>query len=308
MSRRRQRGVALLVVMWACTLLAILLGGYAMQARTEALAARYQLAQAQARAAAEAGVMRAIYEMQARRLGGQQSNATAAGTAWIGDGRPYLFQFDKAKLQVSVNDEDGKVDLNHADPLVLQGLFIAAGVDVGAAHALAANIVEWRSPPDLEDLAASRQRYVDAGLDYGPRNGMFASLEELQAVPGMTTALYDKVAPAITLWSDHASPVPQHAPLLALASLPGMTEDSARQYIELRNNATPNSPPPGLPNGIAVGGGQGTNAKTILSQASVADGVRAELRVTVRFEFMRTDLVGRIPPYTILRWQEDGGS
>jgi hypothetical protein len=87
-----------------------------------------------------------------------------------------------------------------------------------------------------------------------------------------------------------------------------MTEDSARQYIELRNNATPNSPPPGLPNGIAVGGGQGTNAKTILSQASVADGVRAELRVTVRFEFMRSDLVGRIPPYTILRWQEDGGS
>ena len=57
-SRARQRGVALLIVMWALTLLAIMLGGYAMLARTEGMQARYQFAQAQAHYAAEAGVMR----------------------------------------------------------------------------------------------------------------------------------------------------------------------------------------------------------------------------------------------------------
>lgn len=305
---RRQRGVALLVVMWACTLLAILIGGYAMQARTEAISARYQLAQAQARAAAEAGVMRAIYEMQARRRG-LSPPMYASGVVWIGDGRPYAFQFDQAKIEVSVTDEDGKVDLNRADPLILQGLFVAAGTDASTAKVLSSNIVEWRSQQSPAELAAARQRYAGLGLDYGPRNGPFSSIEELQAVPGMTTAMYDKVASAITLWSEHASPSPMQAPLLALASLPGMTEASARQYIALRDSLGPNATPPGLPNGMAVGGGmQGTNARTIFSKASVAGGVSAELRVTVRFEFMRSDLVGRIPPYTILRWQEDGGS
>lgn len=49
---RSQRGVALLVVLWACTLLAILLGGYAAMARTEGLQARYQFEQTRAHYAA----------------------------------------------------------------------------------------------------------------------------------------------------------------------------------------------------------------------------------------------------------------
>src|SRR6185312_11486532 len=45
-SRVGQRGVALLLVLWACTLLAILLGGYAAMARTEGLQARFKYDQA----------------------------------------------------------------------------------------------------------------------------------------------------------------------------------------------------------------------------------------------------------------------
>ena len=59
-----QRGVALLVVLWACTLLAVLLGGYAMLARTEGLQARYAFAQTRAQYAAEAGFARALYALQ----------------------------------------------------------------------------------------------------------------------------------------------------------------------------------------------------------------------------------------------------
>ena len=65
MALHEQRGVALLVVLWACTLLAILLGGYAALSRTEAMQARYQFAQTQAHYAAEAGLNRAIYSLQA---------------------------------------------------------------------------------------------------------------------------------------------------------------------------------------------------------------------------------------------------
>src|SRR5579859_425412 len=108
----RQRGVALLVVMWACTLLAILLGGYAMLARTEGLQARYQFAQTQAHYAAEAGLMRAIYGLQDPQM----------PQRWMPDGRIYPFAFDGARINISIVSESGKVDLNAASPDVLQNL------------------------------------------------------------------------------------------------------------------------------------------------------------------------------------------
>jgi general secretion pathway protein K len=104
--RQRQRGVALLLVLWACTLLAILLGGYAALARTEGLQTRYQFAQTQAHYAAEAGIMRAFYGLQ----------DPVNKNRWIGDGRIYTFAFDHADIKVSAIGESGKVDLNARPP------------------------------------------------------------------------------------------------------------------------------------------------------------------------------------------------
>src|SRR5690606_38412679 len=78
-SPQRQRGVALLLVLWACTMLAILLGGYAALARTEGLLARYQFAGTQAHYAAEAGLMHAVYALQDPR----------PKQHWVGYGRTY---------------------------------------------------------------------------------------------------------------------------------------------------------------------------------------------------------------------------
>jgi len=75
------RGVALLLVLWACALLAILLGGYALTARTEGLEARHELAATQAHYAAEAGIARAL----------QGLADTRPRQRWIADGRPYAF-------------------------------------------------------------------------------------------------------------------------------------------------------------------------------------------------------------------------
>ena len=210
----RQRGVALLLVLWACTLLAILLGGYAALARTEGLQARYQFAQTQAHYAAEAGIMRAFYGLQDPLIPNR----------WIGDGRIYTFQFGEASIKVSAISEGGKVDLNSATPEVLQGLFQAAGMQPAQAQALAGKVVDWRGASlTPADISTRRAAYAAAGLDYGPRNGPFASIEELQQVLGMTPEIYRVVAPAITIWSGNATPDPNTAPPLALAAIPGMT-------------------------------------------------------------------------------------
>jgi general secretion pathway protein K len=274
-----QRGVALLLVLWACTLLAILLGGYAALARTEGLQARYQFAQTQAHYAAEAGLMRAVYGLQ----------SPLPAQRWVGDGRPYTFRYDGATVSVRAIDEGGKVDLNAASPEVLRGLFQAAGLKAAEAQALAGHVVDWRSPIVLEgDAAIQRAAYQAAGRDYGPRGGPFASIEELQMVLGMTPALYRQVAPAVTIWAGTTSPDPNTASPLALAAIPGMTPAQLEQIraARQRNAADPQ---------LVLNNG---TTHSIHSEASLADGTRAILRATIRLQ------AGQAQPYLVLRWQE----
>lgn len=280
----RQRGVALLLVLWACTLLAILLGGYAALARTTALQTRYQFEQTRAHYAAEAGLIRAIYALQ----------DPDPKRHWLDNGRVYPFPFDGATVQVSMIDESGKVDLNAASPQVLQALFGAAGLNAAAAGKLTANVVDWRSfITDAAQTANARAAYAAAGRDYGPRHGPFATLEELQQVLGMTPALYQQLEPAITIWSGYAVPDPNTAPPLALAAIPGLNPQQVQAMLAARqqNNSTGTSPYSG---GIT---------HSIRSQAELADGTRAVIRATIRWQ---QGGMGS-QPYTVLRWQEGDG-
>jgi general secretion pathway protein K len=278
----RQRGVALLLVLWACTLLAILLGGYAALARTEGLQARYQFAQTQAHYAAEAGIMRAFYGLQ----------DPINKNRWIDDGRVYSLVFDGATIKISAIGENGKVDLNAATPDVLQALFQAAGAPPADAKSLAANVVDWRSAPLMAtDLDKRRAVYAAAGHDYGPRNGPFVSIEELQMVLGMTPALYRVIAPDITIWSGNPSPDPNTAPPLALAAIPGMTpQQEAVVYASRQRIAI--DPSMVLNNAVT---------HSIRSEATLADGTRAVLRATMRLQ--QGGQVGA-QPFAVLRWQE----
>jgi general secretion pathway protein K len=280
---RHQRGVALLVVMWACTLLAILLGGYAMLARTEGLQARYLFAQTQAHYAAEAGLMRAIYALQDPQ---QQQR-------WTPDGRVYPFAFDGAKVNVSIISEVGKVDLNAASPDVLQNLLRAAGMSDHDAQALVRNIVDWRSFAYTPPSSVPNVTYAQAGRDYGPRHGPFGTVEELQMVLGMDPAVYHKVASQVTLWSGRQSPDPATAPLLALQAIPGMTAQQAQAILATRMTGQPVA---------ALAGMQGVT-HSIRAEATLADGTRAVLRATVRLQGNRPGAL----PYAVLRWQEGEG-
>lgn len=278
-----QRGVALLVVLWACTLLAIMVGGYAMLARTEGLQARYQFAQTQAHYAAEAGLMRAIYALQDPQL--QQR--------WMPDGRIYPLEFDGAKINVSIVSENGKVDLNAASPDVLQNLFKVAGMSDGDAQSLTRNVVDWRTFSATMPSNVPNAGYAQAGRDYGPRHGPFATVEELQMVLGMQPALYRALASQVTLWSGRQSPDPSTAPPLALAAVPGMTPQQAQALVAARSAGPPQ---------VALAAMQGVT-HSIRAEATLADGTRAILRATVRLQGMRPGAL----PYVVLRWQEGDG-
>lgn len=277
---RRDRGVALLIVLWGCTLLAIMLGGFAALARTEGLQARYQYAQTRAHYAAEAGIMRAIEGLQNRNI----------GSRWVADGRIYPFEFDDAKVTITIVDEDGKVDLNAASGDVLTGLFKAAGVADDKAHALSAAIQDWRRPGDAASPnGAKKPQYDAAGLGYGPRNGPFASVEEARMVLGMDAQIWTAVAPALTIWSGRERPNSEHAQPLALAAIPGLGEAGTAAILAKR----------GQVDGSSISGGNGVT-HTIRAEAILDDGTRSSLTSTIRLRGIRSGN----QPYAVLRWRE----
>src|SRR5690348_18392759 len=91
----RQRGTALLLVLWVTVLLATLLIGVAAASRSQSQAALYGAERVRAELAAEAGLAHAVAGLRAPDLRDQ----------WVPDGRPYDFEFDGAKVRVQVVED-----------------------------------------------------------------------------------------------------------------------------------------------------------------------------------------------------------
>jgi general secretion pathway protein K len=283
----RQSGAALLIVLWACTLAAIVLGGFAMTAKVEALQAGAQRDKTVAHYAALAGVDRAVYAFR----------VADVTQRWIGDGRVYRMQVGQAEVQVSVEDNDGKINLNAADPILLERLFETAGVDSAQSHSLVAAIQAWRMRGDTPAPVTGAGQALVTPL------GGFASIEELQSVPGMEPKIYDALEPALTLWSVGSTPYPAHASALVLSASTDMTLQQTSEFVERRRQASSlEYGMPALPNGVQVLGGGGSGVLSMDSTAVMPDGIRSRLRVTLQIHAQ----VGDNRAYRILRWQEDG--
>ena len=292
---RRQRGVALILVLWVIALMSVLLGSFALIARTENLESRHLFDTTTARYAAEAGLERAVYELR---------NPDPL-TRWVGDGRPYEFAFDNALVHVELTDESGKIDINSADDALLQSLFVSIGANTDQAAALSDAIQDWRDPDDVvRPHGAEAAEYKTAGLSYVPRNAPFQTVSEVQQVFGMNYELYARIEPAITIYAGGGAPNPAYAPLQALLALPGMTPELAQQLIQARQQIAPGQSGAAaltLPDGTPIVANGGGNTYTVMSRAMLANGASTVLDASIRLGGVGA--AGR--PYTVLRWRDD---
>jgi len=297
----RQRGMAMILVIWVIALMSVLLGSFALIARTENMQSRHMFDATAARYAAEAGLERAAYELRRPDM----------ATRWVGDGRAYEFQFDNALVHVELTDESGKIDLNSAGDDILQSLFVSAGASLDQAEALSDAIQDWRDPDDVpHPHGAEAAEYKSAGLSYVPRNAPFQTVSEVQQVLGMNYELYQRIEPAITIYAGGTTPNAAYAPLEALLAIPGMTPDLAQQIIQQRQQTVPGQPAPAgaaqltLPDGTPIVANGGGNTYTVKSRATLANGASAVLDASIRLGGVGSG--GR--PYTVLRWRDEEAS
>ncbi|MBK7813028.1 MAG: hypothetical protein IPJ52_01325 [Rhodocyclaceae bacterium] len=100
--------MALIVVLWMLALLSVIAGSLVFTTRTELVIAGNVVSMAQAEAAADAGVYKAISELLSPRPNDPLS--------WKANSLVHPWEFGGARLAVMIADEGGKVDLNSADP------------------------------------------------------------------------------------------------------------------------------------------------------------------------------------------------
>lgn len=286
----RQGGIALIIVLWLLVLITILIGTFAVLARSENLEARSAFDIVRARAAAEAGMHRAAFEMRNPDL----------ETRWTADGRLYRFQLGDAEVAVGIIDETGKVDINSASGEDLVRLFEAQGVEPDRALELSEAVQDWRDGDNIpRPNGAEAEDYDAAGYGYPPRDGPFTTVEELQQVLGVGYELYQKLEPAITVFSGRAQINPAFAPPEALAIL-DLSPDEIQDFVEQREQQEGLARDPlSLPNGQVVVAQGGGLTYSIVARATLPNGAFSDLRATIR---LGTDFVGR--PFRIVRWQE----
>jgi general secretion pathway protein K len=193
----RERGVALVIVIWTLALLAILAGSFSGASRTHARLAFNIVERTRAEALADAAVERAI--------AGILIPAEAGGLRV--DQTPYAWVFEGGEVVFSIADEGGKIDLNAAEVELLADLFTALGLSVRESVALAAAIADYADDDDEERPGgAEAAAYRRARLSYGPKNAPFERIDELNRVLGMTPELFSRLRPLITTYTGMAQP------------------------------------------------------------------------------------------------------
>ena len=293
------RGAALLFVVWATALLALVIGGYALIAHTEYLQARNLFDTTRARYLAEAGLHRVILEMR----------LPDPTIRWIADGRTYSFELDEAVIDIQITDESGKLDLNIADELTLVNFLMGKGLEEERAVALAQSIIDWRDPDDQEmPFGAEGDSYRSAGYPYGAKDAYFDTVAELQQVMGMDYELFRKLEPAVTVYAGRNQPNAAYANADALLALPGMTPESAAEFVEQRRSLPLGDPAVAglltLPDGTPVMAGGGGFTYRVRPKATLPNGAPGLLEATTR--------IGRAAanerPFVILRWRDNANA
>jgi general secretion pathway protein K len=277
----RQKGIALVIVLWLIVLLSTIAAGHVRNVHSETRLAMHSVQLAKARALAGAGIQRAI-------LGLLRPNK---GDQWPVDGTVQRLELGGHEIQVAVRDATGLVDLNLANAELLKVLFSVMGNDTQQQIKLVDALLDWRDPDDLSHLyGAEDDDYRAAGLTWTAHDAAFSSIEELRYLIGMTPQKFAAIAPYITVYSDRAALNINYAPLELISVLTSQNpSDETSESSPVRKSENPATSHPGTSH---------PGTYHIYASAPRDGGVIASVEAVVNISNSSAK------PYTVLNWQE----
>ena len=281
---RRGQGMALVLVLWLITLLTASITTVVFVSRVDSLQSTTLRASAEGEEIARAAVDYALWRIQ----NGQSFSRSQL--RWFPDGRLYRWTYGGVLVDIRIQDETGKVDLNMADQTLLAALIRAVSPNdpiADRAQAIAGAIIDWRDGDNLVTLGggAEEGEYDAAGLPYHPQNAPFETVSQLGLVLGISPSLYRRLKPYVTVYSGTAQPDSQYSPAPVLTAL-GL---NARTVLAQRQQTLTSM----------TGGSTGSGTYSIQSKVHLTPSRQTTLSMTVRVG------AARLPDttYTVLHWQ-----
>ena len=250
------QGMILLVVLWAVSLMALTVVAISALSQKSLSLAGVETDRLRSELALEAGMAAAQAVIMAE----------TPETRIFFDGTPKILDLGAGRrVEISIRDASGLIDLNRADPVLVESFVkrnaddpIAAGMliaalaklrpepkpeaDTGATTASGQN--QSQPPPQQQEQTsgATQARQGEAAERSIPR--VFISFGQLYGLEGIPDAVLDNLLPLITLYSSQGGKInPLAAPDAVLLAIPGFDErllnvvETARKDRQLQGAA-----------------------------------------------------------------------
>jgi len=180
--RRRQRGSALLFVLWVSAALAAIAFSLSSTVLGETQRTSTDVDGLRAYYLAVGGLERAEYERLWVLQGGDPKKYLA------GISTPHVeYAFPSGQVGVDIIPEAAKLDINGTPPEELYRMLEAMGLDPAHAGEITAAILDWRSPAAAGPFDAY---YLSLTPSFRARHASFEEIEELLSVKGITPELF----------------------------------------------------------------------------------------------------------------------
>ncbi len=282
---RRSRGIALVSVLWVIALLSILALGVSSEIRTETRSISNLLRLTQAQYAAEGGVDLAIANL-----------FTSSPARWPVDGAVQQVRIAKAAVRIAIYDETGRIDLNYAEPWLLNKLLASVNVGADERLLLVDAILDWRDSDNLRRLnGAEDDTYFAAGMPYGAKDAKFDNVDELGLVFGMRPEIVQAIKPVLTVYSGRPGVNSAVASAQVLRVLSGGGTDGLERYGE--RLGSPSAQASDLANSARAGAEFSGSFFSIHVEARIDAKIVARVAATVQL----TDARNR---YRIVTWSQ----
>lgn len=235
-----ERGYAMIAAIAAVAFFGYLALAAIAGGRSAVDAAGAGLTRAKLTADADAGMVLAIHEL----------GLTDPARRWRVTDPARQVRFHDVRLTITVEDENGKIPINFIRGEQLRRLLELAGADSGEIDGLVDAFIDLRGDPRPGGPGAAGEA---SGADerIALQRGPLSSLDELELLPGMTPALFARIAPALTVHANTLAFDPRTASPLALAVMQPSNASAALALEQARDrvaemSAQPDQPPIGL--------------------------------------------------------------
>jgi len=241
------RGFALILVLWAITILSAIVLTFLNDVGAETKSALIERESIAAEQLALSG-QEVISFLATRSLGTPAENLMGTPVTVVTPGFHYQIRLETGTVDAYLESDTGKINLATANPQLIQNFWTNWTQDATRATAISSAVLDWRDADDVTQAGGTEAVEYD-GLGYRPRNGGLRAAD-LALIRGLAGPDFE---PKLARGNQAEGPIrltdfvtsgpvgtainPSFAPELVLRSVPGLSETEV-QTIRMARKGT----------------------------------------------------------------------